>query len=399
MATHFICQATEPLPHKFPTSRVPERGHGAVSQYEVLNLSDKQHCHFPPPGWNTSESSEDSLPLFQVPAPSWKTTTKLIGPDPSLCITPEKSLAGRVSSQLGQFQSAPVPLKQSSHVIDTDLDLTLTPEKATDSKEQKSNLKNGMHDDGKSKNQHRVRFELDNSKGLSDSGEDSFILQKSRQMKPYKPASYSDKTNKENICETGAVTHGKPTQYTVSKVNNRTVYVPVNGKGLANHFEKASENQIVEESRSKEQGIESVLPEVVYDEQLDSRPVCHVQNPKISEAQKVNKTAKRIDKVKEIQQEKVYIKGEGESAPKRKVKIKRENTEHPSLNNYNFPFSDGIPNTSEYEHVFNRPEYNSTLRMRTELQQIKDSHVNVSKALEKKLTLSDTKRTEITEKV
>lgn len=395
MATHFICQATEPLPHTFPTCRAPERGHGAVSQYEVLNLSDKQHCQFPPPGWNTSESSEDSLPLFQAPAPSWKTTNNLIGPDPALCITPEKSVAGKVASRQSQFQSAPIPLKQSSHIIDKDLDLTLTPEKADEVKEHKSNLRNGFHDDGKFKGQHRVRFELDSSVGLSESGDDSLILHKSRQLKPYQPSSYTDETTNK-----GETTQKKPTQYKVSTVNNQTVYVPVktagklSGKALANHFDKVSD-ETSEETQSKE--FPSVLPQVMYDEQSDSRPVCHVQNPKIVEPQKVSKAVKNVEKVKEVQLEKAFIKGD--SAPKRKVKVKRETTEHPTMNSYNFPFTDGIPDSSEYEHVFNRPEYNSTLRMRTELQQIKDSQVDVSKALEKKLALSENKRNEITEKV
>ncbi|XP_052082141.1 uncharacterized protein LOC127719851 [Mytilus californianus] len=411
MATHFICQATEPLPHRFPSARAPEKGHGAVSQYELLNLSDKAHCRFPPPGWDTSESSEDSLPLYRVPAPSWKTAANLIGPDPDLCITPEKSSAGKFNNVQGRQLNAPVPTKVNRDtLIDPDLDLTLTPEKAleTNDKEHKSNLRNGVCEDGKFKGQHRVRFELDDSKGSSEGGneESSFLFPRCRPGKQYKPASYSDDNAKDLIDSTSNSENkskNKPTQYTVNKVNNKTVYVPLHGSDqskemkLADHFDQKSTNQDQTDTISKHEQI-SVLPEVIYNEQTDTRPVCHIQNHKTQGTRSKHKDIKKPDSSSNSEKDQVFIKGQGDSAPKRKVKVKRETAGQPPLSDYNYPFSDGMPDTSEYEHVFKRPEYNSTLRMRTELQQIKDSEIDVAKALEKKLQLSDTKKTEITEK-
>lgn len=403
MATHFICQATEPLPHRFPTTRAPEKSHGAVSQYELLNLSDKAHCQFPPPGWDTSESSEDSLPLYRVPAPAWKTSSKFTGPDPELCVTPEKSLANKI---LGQKSRAPVPTESiKSTLVDPDLDLTLTPEKVLTihNTDHKSNLRNGSCEDGKFKGQHRVRFELDNSKVSSDGGEDSFLIPRSGPVKPYKPTSYSDQGIED--LEFKSTFQKNPAQFKLNTVNNRTVYVPLSEKEtetklashfddnskLANHFEDNSTSQ---ETISKEEYV-SVIPEVVCSAQSDSKVVCHIQNHKNKQVSKVKSKEILSKKQDPIQQkDKLYI--EGDSEPKRKVKVKRETAGQPS--DYNYPFSDNSPDSLEYEHVFNRPEYNSTLRIRTELQQIKESEVDVAKALEKKLQLSETKKTEIIEK-
>lgn len=408
MATHFICQATEPLPHRFPTSRAPERGHGAVSQYELLNLSDKAHCRFPPPGWDMSESSEDSLPLYRAPAPSWKISSQLIGPDPDLCVTPEKSVASKIISQHGKQFSGRVPTEDTrSTLVDHELDLTLTPEKALDcqNKDPKSNLRNGSVEDGKFKGQHRVRFELDNSKCSSEGGEDSFLFPRSGPAKPYKPTSYTDHgvTDLENLRESdsNSKSQKKHTQFTVKTSNKGTVYVPLNCKGrshdvkLANHFDENVKTQDDLETIHKQEH-ESGLPEVVYSTQSDSKPVCHIQNHKATQGTKI-KSKDMKKRESDSRKDEMYIKGQGDSAPKRKVKVKRETADQPT--DYNYPFTEGIQDTLEYEHVFNRPEYNSTLRIRTELQQIKDSEVDIAKALEKKLRLSDSKKTEITEKV
>lgn len=86
-------------------------------------------------------------------------------------------------------------------------------------------------------------------------------------------------------------------------------------------------------------------------------------------------------------------------ANKRKVRVTRETMEKPALSEYTYPFSGpATDSVQEYEHVFMRPEYNSTLRMRKEIESIKESHVDVVKALDKKLQISETVSSDIREK-
>lgn len=51
------------------------------------------------------------------------------------------------------------------------------------------------------------------------------------------------------------------------------------------------------------------------------------------------------------------------------------------------------------EHMFARPEYNSTLRMKLEAERIKESSVDLETALQKKLKIMDSTKTAINEKV
>ena len=55
--------------------------------------------------------------------------------------------------------------------------------------------------------------------------------------------------------------------------------------------------------------------------------------------------------------------------------------------------------TEEEEHAFTRPEFNSTLKVSSELQRVKDSELNLKEAVTNKLKCSAQTRTKITEKV
>lgn len=51
------------------------------------------------------------------------------------------------------------------------------------------------------------------------------------------------------------------------------------------------------------------------------------------------------------------------------------------------------------EHMFARPEYNSTLRMKLAAEKLKESSVDLETALLRKLQMSESTKTEINEKV
>ena len=51
------------------------------------------------------------------------------------------------------------------------------------------------------------------------------------------------------------------------------------------------------------------------------------------------------------------------------------------------------------EHMFARPEYNSTLRMKLEAEKLKESSVDLDTALQRKLQVSQSTKADINEKV
>lgn len=85
---------------------------------------------------------------------------------------------------------------------------------------------------------------------------------------------------------------------------------------------------------------------------------------------------------------------------KRKVRVIREIKENLVLLDYTYLFFGlVVDSVQEYEYVFMRFEYNSTLRMRKEIESIKESYVDVVKVLDKKLQILDTVFSDIREKV
>lgn len=85
---------------------------------------------------------------------------------------------------------------------------------------------------------------------------------------------------------------------------------------------------------------------------------------------------------------------------KRKVRVIREIKENLVLLDYTYLFFGlVVDSVQEYEYVFMRFEYNSTLRMRKEIESIKESYVDVVKVLDKKLQILDMVFLDIREKV
>ncbi|KAK3105305.1 hypothetical protein FSP39_021979 [Pinctada imbricata] len=381
MATHLVCQPTEPLAHYYQNDASPSKlGHGAVSQYELLNYGNKSHTQFPPPGWDHSQSSEDSLPLCQAPVPTWKITGNLIGPDPQLCITPEKPSNQRQDRKTG---ARPQPAEKPAYPSSFDPHLCVTPEKEIAakllSKSHLHNFSNGNDRDEKLSKQ-KVRFEVSNSE-LSSScnlseGEDSFM--KARKSKVYQPTNY---TEDENVLESK------------QSKSSETRFVKKQGKYISKSVLDHKEPIVVNESVS---AYEPVLPTRIQQTQNVKEKVIDVSSKtKVDKKMQKKKKLEGATESKRPEKPNVMIK----SKPDRKVRVTRETREKPSLEDYDFPFAEnGEGEALESEHVFLRPEYNSALRMRKEIDSLKDSNVDVVTALEKKLRLSEGTTSNIREK-
>lgn len=400
MATHFQCQPTAPLANKYPLVQKSEKGHGAVSQYEPYNMGNKSHTQFPPPGWDTSQSSEESLPLCQPPLPSWKSSSGVIGPDPSLSVTPDKS-SNVLSTKRKHFYPVPAQYHPGLTVI-PDPELCITPEKSCNGK-QKSNLKTGL--DVNSKAKQKVRFEMNNSD--SDKENASVLFEESSELdasvsksgKTYSPDDYSGSENFEDLDfgteinkESTTSNYSKTLKYKLSNSGKNTVYVPLKGHE-ADSYEHKSDNNLQ---------YESVLPTVLTsrsDQITDNGKTIHVEQDKKLVKDKIKLKSKKETLVNKSNSDVPYLGIPKDSNPKRRVRITREVEERPIADSYKFPFKDDVESRLQFEHVFNRPEYNSTLRVRKELEHIKDCEVDVNYAVGRKLAKSETKLTEIKEKV
>lgn len=393
MATHFICQSTEPLPHTYPTGS-PQKTHGAVSHYELFNSSNKSHTQFPPPGWDFSQTSEeDSLPLRQpVPQPTWKDSS--VTPDPDLLVTPQKPQL--TTSTANRFYEKPS--------FNPDPLLCVTPEKST--AKESFDAENGVNLFNKvEKEKPRVRFDI--KENLNDGSFidtsvsrnlDSESHKKPVQSKPYQPELYGDNYDTNNAASNGketdisvnsnsAFSHGRTVKYTVGKVNGQPLYIPlkdqqiseditdVDFKELDNMKQTVQAKHESQDMKAKQTGLNKKSVKVIR------------ENPS-----KVNKNKDNDDPI-------AACRGISDSLPKRKVKVFRENQYGPRLNDYTFPFNQGAANyEGGEEHMFARPEYNSTLRMKKEAEKLKESEIDVERALQKKLDISENTKTEINEK-
>ena len=388
MATHFICQSTEPLPHSYPLSS-QQRSHGAVSQYEAYNRGEKSHTQFPPPGWDFSQTSEeDSLPLRQpVPQPSWRDSSVI--PDPDLLVTPQKSQSA--ASNVKRFYEKPS--------FNPDPLLCVTPEKSFN-RNAKEDTNDSQVDKGE-KGRPRVRFDI--KENLNDGSFidtsvaknlDSETYKKPVQNKPYQPELYGDDDDNDETDKGGyangnpAFSHGRTVKYTVGKVNNQPVYIPLKDQ-------EVNSERLVESDKE----LDTVKPKI--------KTKTEVQDLKTKQAGLDKRSVKIVREKKkgpEITNDTddpiAACRGISDNLPKRKVKVLRENQYGPKLKDYTFPFNQ---DPSDYaggeEHMFTRPEYNSTLRMKKEAEKLKSSEIDVARALQKKLTVSGSTQAEIDEKV
>ena len=389
MATHFICQSTEPLPHVYQTGGA-QKTHGAVSRYEHYNSGNKAHTQFPPPGWDFSQTSEeDSLPLCQpVPQPSWKDST--ISPDPDLFVTPQKTKL--TTSDVNRFYEKPS--------VNPDPLLCVTPER-TVSKNNFIADKITDNDLRDQKGKPRVRFDI--KENLNDGSFidtsvsknlDSQSYKKPDQTKPYQPELYGEDYDvddsagqeQDNVNNNSAFSHGRTVKYTVGKINNQPIYIPVQNQ-------EESEQRLLDDRELD--NVKQTVQTKHTSQELQAKQA-GIDRKSVKVIRKKVKQVKNKDSLDPI----AASRGFSDNLPKRKVKVLRENQYGPKLKDYTFPFNQ---DQSEYaggeEHMFARPEYNSTLRMKKEAEKLKDSEIDVARALQKKLTVSENTKNEINEKV
>ncbi|XP_053378963.1 uncharacterized protein LOC123526458 [Mercenaria mercenaria] len=393
MATHFICQSTEPLPHKYP-SGLAGRTHGAVSQYEVYNNSTKPHTRFPPPGWDFSQSSEeDSLPLLHsAPQPELKNSSFMY--DPDLCITPQKA-NNSSNTAFKSYEDDVFKIPDAN----PDPDLTLTPMKAFDESSKVNIRSENLIDKGKKQ---KVRFDLDDT--VTDQNLSGNISQKLSPEKPYKPELYDDEDDGDDefdINPEGTKVSSKMSEnartvrYTVDKVKGQSVYVPLKETGV-NQGQVSKPSSV---TKTQSQG------DKCDRKSIQSIPKTQTVGQKVVTVVRERPDAPRqapINQIPSVEPEDpiAACRVPEKTGPKRKVKVLRENQYTHTETEYTYPFQEnGI---DEYaggeEHMFARPEYNSTLRMKLEAEKLKECSVDLDTALQRKLKMSESTKTEINEK-
>ena len=326
MATHFICQSTEPLPHVYGTG-ISNQTHGAVSQYEVYNSANKPHTRFPPPGWDFSQTSEeDSLPLIH-PAPQPESRNTSCSFDPDLCITPQKSKA--VHMHIEEY-----PTKSG---FQPDLDLTLTPQKSYNNA---ADLNVNSNATGNGAKKQKVRFDLDDT-------ESDLTVNKSNTSKidkPYQPELYDDDDDDFFQTEDDKTDRARTVKYTVKKVNDTPVYIPINeteAESEVRHMKKKqpnlkSSNVVTTVKKSVSKSVKVVRETVETKGQTSIKSVTGKTNSE-------SKDPIAACKVPES------------SHVRRKAKVLRDNQHHLAETEYSFPFNQ---NEREYtggdEHMFTR---------------------------------------------
>ncbi|KAL5015408.1 hypothetical protein ScPMuIL_009678 [Solemya velum] len=359
MATHYICHSTEP--HRYSSTGADKKDHGAVSRYEILNMAPKSHTQFPPSDWSWSQTSEDdSLPLLHSVPPTKRTESAAMpapGPDPDLCVTPIKTLMNVKKHQAHPALCDPdlsLTFDNRDDAEDTDSDLLpkVIPKSVEENKipvlERDPNLSLTPDHSAKGKLYNHVRREeiFDSTVGakvrhrvrfdLQD--DDSEYAEKERSgvavFKHYEPNVYGE-----------TVPTGGPSD----AFSNKTIQYTV--KHMSDGDDKPAHSQT-----SNDDGDD---PQTIFSKQC---------KPNMDFG-----------------------------LPKRKIIVKREAPVKPALKEYSIQETNDVC-VSEPEHVFNRPEFHSTLKMTSEIKQLKESVIDVGKAMKKRLQLTDRTSEQINEK-
>ena len=404
---HAACTSSrEPIPHSIHSAVSIPGDHGAVSEYETLNLPYKPHSEFHP----EETMDNEVVPLCRAPSP-WKISSTIgILSDPMLCVTPDKPRDSGSVSTRPSFNPQGKTVRPSSPVIykpDPSLALTPEPSSKTVSKTAterdtsstavlKSNIRgNKNHEDDRDniKLTQKVRFDIDSS---PESDLEKFYPETSVSKSPnkiYQPLLYSD--SKEATDNQNMFDFGEESRTIKYRVCSNTNHIDKKKSAKLHNVKDISD-------QGKITGVDSHdidftnIPSSEYsdfDENVKPKTISYRTSADSgSTKEKIpTDTYQSDDKIPVVRK------------PKRKVVVTREFEERPEIEDYQFPFSDdddiAADIDSDCEHVFARPEYNSTLKLVTELKVMKESHPDVITVLHKKLTESEEKRTLINEKV
>uniref|UniRef100_A0A2C9LUS6 Protein phosphatase 1 regulatory subunit 35 C-terminal domain-containing protein n=2 Tax=Biomphalaria glabrata TaxID=6526 RepID=A0A2C9LUS6_BIOGL len=339
-------------------------------------------------------TSIESQVVNKIPQPAAWSPGMIVHPDPSLFITPEKSAAKRDGGDSPEYDYS------NSVLILKTID-------------QKENIK-GNYKVLKTKEKQCVRFDLPSAssgeetldefttpespitlKGSSVNGNSSspvwkpFSLQRS-----YNPNDYSD----DSILDDSAIS--------TPVTSCRNFSTPYN---VADSLERNGEQKEVTVNVQQSSGIvtsdkfvtdESVkttsLPE--FSKVSSDKNILNLSKSHMLLSRSPSKT-KEADKLKQLKDEGKFLRSCSEPILTPSLSVVREGREKAATTKYSFPFESGVVrDKSEYEHIFARPEFNSTLKIRGELDLISHQEVDAVKALETVLAKSETKRTELNEK-
>lgn len=336
-----------------------KKDHGAVSRYEILNMAPKSHTEFPPSDWSWSQTSEDdSLPLcHHVPVPSTTCAESVVMPapvpDPDLCVTPIKTLLGVKN------------LAMYTTLSDPDLSLTF------DNRDEPENADLDLlsEDVPKSAEEKKIPL-LERDPNLSLTPDH---LAKSKLYNYVRQDNIFDNTVK------GKVRHH--VRFDLQDEESECGDNEKTGVAVFKHYEPNVYGEAPSTDASDPSGSKTIQYIV------KSVSVGH-DNPAQTSSDDEPKTIF-------AKQSKPNM---GFGLPKRKVVVKREAPVKPALKEYSIQETTDVC-SSELEHVFNRPEFHSTLRMTSEIKHLKESAIDVEKAMRKKLQLTDRTSEQINEKV
>ena len=425
-------------------------GRGAVSEYEHLTArhaklvddgDNSDDYDFIPKYYQDSATninnnnrgvSKSDLPLFtneffstkSVPQPlAWSPG---LSTQPSIFLTPQKSSdtdGGRCILEPHDTNQIPVPTAWSpGMIVKPNPSLLVTPDKSSlkhppsvkvkDNFAKDSDTKENFDDNIdtlKNKGKYSVRFDLPSLSSGDETGDSTSpitlkgcdIVEDSNlehpdtpqwklfnQVKSYDPNAYSD----ESALDDSLLFSGQDTLKTFSSPEDSCTLVQAQQtQEIPNNVRKSSPTRQRKTLKKNKSGTDDRTRKSIVSSQQEA--------PRMLDNLKSKKQSSRHANAGPH-----FLKTElshYEKNPPPKPSIIRESKNKHEETDYSYPFdaNNGVAGESEFEHTFARPEFNSTLRVRSEVDEAKAEEVDVGAALVETLTKSESRRTEMNEKV
>ncbi|GFN74303.1 phosphatase 1, regulatory subunit 35 [Plakobranchus ocellatus] len=390
----------------------------------------------------------------RVPVPmAWSPGMKH-APNPALFITPEKtsenskeakSLGKENLTDLQSSSSVPIPIAWSpGMVLKPNPALLVTPDKTTEKKIRKdldnivtkhSTVTNDEETSStRNREKHTVRFDLPST----SSGEET--LDVSHEL--FFPATSSQSPITLKGCELRDISEqASPTwkAFKPQKVYDPTVYSDESmlddSFQSPNHLYKGSAQIVTDVDETTSDRLADKLQELLMSSvsetnkpdsasHLPPQQRTESQRASLTDSSKLSSSPSQTKQIKSAgkfvhKKSKSVIDTHAKTGPKAgpqflktppsayeskpasspKPHVFREYDSSPERNSYSFPFDlEAAAPESGSEHTFARPEYNSTLCVRSELDELSEREIDVKTAVASVLTKHENKRTELNEK-